>query len=268
MDRARFDDTGYKEGHYLFCDNEDEDDAKWYISCNALLVGDYVGAGSVGEANIRALTDPKSSDYVKDHIESHGGYYSRQVWLPDTEENRDLIEGLERDYPVIDEELVSEVEMEWENELWLNDLRQELVRTVGKEISWALEETLDAMASHERWGLMLWECYRSAMAAENEYPVFEYNGCYVDADRIYARYAEFVIELLQDVITAMPFQLAHWGTDPVESDILADWIEDNYREDDKDILIQYLKNSAQEMRERAEEATATATATATESTTK
>src|SRR5215211_9312434 len=92
-------------------------DKDWYISCDALTVGDYGGYGTVGEANIRSLEREQTDNDYPVHIE-HGAYASKQLWLFDTPENREIIKRLEDDYPLVDEEEHSRVEMEWEMEAW------------------------------------------------------------------------------------------------------------------------------------------------------
>src|SRR5215203_1640249 len=90
-------------------------DGDWYVSCDALTVGDYGGYGTVGEANIRSLEKEQEDTLIR-----YGHYYSKQLWLADTPDNREIIRRLEDDYPLYDEEEHSRVEMEWEEEAWDN----------------------------------------------------------------------------------------------------------------------------------------------------
>ncbi len=153
----------------------DEDGREW-VTAGALCVGDYGGAGTVGEANIRSL----KSEFP-DHWEQ-SMHYGRQLWLPaDNPECVEVVERLERDYPLFDEEEHSRVEMEWKEELWQNDLCSDLLRT--------LPDVLQACVESLGWDVretegVLWEAYRAAMEETNTYPEFEYSGAYVRTDRI------------------------------------------------------------------------------------
>ena len=89
-------------------------------------MGDYGGYGDIGEANIRALQDEPGA-YVRT-----GGYGHRQLWLPDNEDNRELIERLERDYPIYCEDSLSEVQQEWADEAWEDFGRWDSLRDLGK----------------------------------------------------------------------------------------------------------------------------------------
>src|SRR5258708_7338025 len=89
----------------------DEDDGTTYVSCSELEQGDYCGA-SWCEANVRALEGLEGA-WVR-----HGAHHNRQLWLPDTEGNRETCRYLSEDYPIWDEEMDSRVRDEWEREAW------------------------------------------------------------------------------------------------------------------------------------------------------
>jgi hypothetical protein len=99
-----------------------------------------------------------------------------------------LIEGLERDYPLISEEEHSRVELEWEQEMWSSWLKDDLVRALPDELSEIVEDDLDDGE--------LYQLYRNAMEQENEYPIFEQSGCTVRRDRIQDTFNELVIAAL------------------------------------------------------------------------
>jgi hypothetical protein len=160
-------------------DHYQDDDGQPYISCDWLHVSEYGGAGSVGEANIRALENEDGA-FIR-----HGAYYSRQLWLPDTEENRDLIESLERNYPLVDEEIHSEVELEWERAAWESYGRTDLNDSLPDDLGEIID---DDLTENDQW-----ECYRKAMEQENAYPAMEYSGAYLPIKRIQNTYAELVI---------------------------------------------------------------------------
>ncbi len=162
----------------------DSDGVRW-ISCDVLCVGDYGGAGSVGEANIRCLKDRE------DCVVLHGAYYSKQAWLIDNFANGDLIRKLEKDYPCIDDEQVSRVEMEWEQEAWESWLRSDLLQGLPDELGEVVEDDLDNAA--------LWDCYRAAMEEENEYPIPEHSGVCVRVKEIQETFNWLVIEKLMQI---------------------------------------------------------------------
>lgn len=181
-----------------------------YESDDSLVFGDYGGAGSVGKANIKVLQEqfPDFIDMGMDYeaiergwkevdqfdpanppilIMAYGGYGSEQAWLlSDNEEVQDILRGL-ADYPAIDDEAISEIEMEWESEAWESWLRSDLMKTLPEE----LEEAADELPDEE-----LFEAYRQAMDETNTYPTPEYNGVHVDVDRISGAFAEILAEKL------------------------------------------------------------------------
>lgn len=80
------------------------------ISHKYCSYGDYDNSCAVERANVRYLGEKNLIEY-----EETGGYGGVQAWLLDTPENRELLESLDG-YPAFDDELVSEVEREIEEE--------------------------------------------------------------------------------------------------------------------------------------------------------
>jgi hypothetical protein len=85
------------------------------------------------------------------------------------------------DYPCFDDEIVSEIESEWETEAWENWLRSDLTRSLpddldDDEFDWTEDELRDA--------------YRTAMDETNTYPTPECSSVYVDVDRIKDSFAD------------------------------------------------------------------------------
>lgn len=147
-----------------------ETDDGQQISHDSLCVGYYGGSGSHGQANINWLEKHHEADVAI----SHGAYYSKRAWLPDTEQFRELLESLD-DYPVFDEEMVSEVESQWERAAWESWLRSALVCDLPEE----LDHATDLLTDSE-----LFEAYIAAMGTTNTYPVSEYSGVYIDLKRM------------------------------------------------------------------------------------
>lgn len=120
MHRIMFDENGYRDSHY----RHDPSNAACFISCDALVVGDYGGFGVYGEANIRALENEEGAQI------EHGSHGYKQLWLPDTEDNQRIITNLEDRYPLVDESILSELEIEWEQEAWDSYGRHDLRRAI------------------------------------------------------------------------------------------------------------------------------------------
>lgn len=164
------------------------DDGTEFISCACLVVGDYVGYGSIGEANIRALVRDKDKT-EEDYMTITGPYHEKQLWLLDTEENRKLIKKLEEQYPLYDEEMHSLVETEWEGESWESYVKNDLLRGLPDELGEVITDDLDDDD--------LFQIYRDAMEKTNTYPVMEYSSCSVDVERIQETFTQLVLERIR-----------------------------------------------------------------------
>ena len=81
------------------------DDGVAQITHSVLCVGDYGGTGTIEEANIRALQDREGAKI------EYGHYHFRALWLPDNEDNREILRRLDN-YPLIDDRIHSEVELD------------------------------------------------------------------------------------------------------------------------------------------------------------
>lgn len=207
-------------------------DGRVYVSHPCWTFGDYGGAGSLGLANIRYITeqceghviDASMSDLrhasegcpyglgkitLEDirlerpwAIHAFGDYSSEQIWVRKAIACRLSSHGfrgetwIERmdSYPVFSDELMSEIEMEWESEAWDSWLRYDLLRTMNDE------DRDEAEMLHPD---TLFSCYRAAMDDCNEYPVPEYSGVHVDVDRIAESFAAFVADEVADLYTPL-----------------------------------------------------------------
>lgn len=193
---------------------------KGYITCHALSVGDYGGAGSTGEGNIRALEETEGA-YVK-----HGPHGFRQLYLPDTEENREIVRALEEDYPVFDEEAVSEVEAEWEQEAWENWLENDLALGIEKAGEHYID-LWDGLEETDKWRL-----YGEAQARAGVCPHSEHSGMYVDVRRLVTVMPPILLEealsRVDELVKGSQWEgyRANHGWAPV----LADWLIDEGEE--------------------------------------
>ena len=96
-------------------------------------------------------------------------------------------------YPCFSDDIVSEIEMDWETEAWNDWLWRDLVRTLPDDGTQDEAESLGWAA--------LWEAYRAAMDETNTCAEPELNGVHVDIDRIKEAFAGYVAEMVSDLYT-------------------------------------------------------------------
>ena len=189
-----------------------------YISCDFLSFGDHDNSCSVERANVKYLeehADLKDSidnsysmgDWHKGYtykyggfykesewpvidtkeklVKTYGGYGSRQLWVREDIWNELELDSLEN-YPVIDDETLSMVEMEMENEVWDCCYKDDLIESLDND---NLNDFVNEMENDK-----LFDIYQQAMKIENEYPVFEAGGnCYIPVDRIKDTFKALII---------------------------------------------------------------------------
>lgn len=140
-----------------------------YISNDFLSFGDYDNSCAVERANVRWLIeheDLKDSiehfsfsdwnngqimkkrfdsigmpDWYWESIDTNemlvvtiGGYNSKQVWVREDKWDELELDSL-HDYPAMDDELVSRIEMEMEEECWESWIKSDLIRTLSDELT-------------------------------------------------------------------------------------------------------------------------------------
>jgi hypothetical protein len=187
-----------------------------YVRPDACTFGDYGGYGSYGLANIRSViadagesvagctfngvqnaddsrfypryanTDETS---IREEVRlgtkvlhATGDFGSETVWLrKDWEQTAEILEALES-YPSLDDDKVSQIELDWENEAWESWLKYDLIRAA---FPWgeAADDLLRDLVEEAPDG-QLFEAYRDACEETNTYPEAEYSGVHVDVDRI------------------------------------------------------------------------------------
>lgn len=185
-------------------------DGRTFASAPSLVHGDYVGAGSVGEANVRWLTanrqtltieyraDPQYSvDTALEHcitaedIESAGaiilrgdyGYHAGYILIgvPEgaieedeilAEDGRNVLDSL-ADYIVIDEDFLYEVEDEWRQECLTEIWKYDAPRALAK-LDAEAGEFVDNM-TEGGFGIMWYEAVELPGLVEW---VYEYNQAY------------------------------------------------------------------------------------------
>lgn len=113
-----------------------------YVSCDLLAYGDY-GGGSVCAANIKWLEETWGaehnafpSSYADDqtihptrvvNIE-HGGWGTRWAWVLEKIWNQEGYSDELLEYPVFDDQTLSEVEDEWKEEAWNSYVKKDVLK--------------------------------------------------------------------------------------------------------------------------------------------
>ena len=179
----------------------DEDKTIKYVIQRASY-GDYVGS-TVQMANYKCL-DKEFGDLLGYIGYAYGGealYVTVEdlweVYQENPELVSDLFESLAalEDYPVLDEELMCEIEMELQDEAWQDNYHREM-------IDWLEEEEL---IDDDEWDYLLdegdkcFELFRDLMDRANEYWLHEdCNWPYVNLDRVMNKMTKEDLELLLD----------------------------------------------------------------------
>ncbi len=159
------------------------------------VFGPYVGAGSVGAANIRTLKEEYGAETLSLYeVGNWEGdtrvYYARQNTLPeiaichdaigtqyalfrdDSEKTREVLAQLDS-YPCLDDELLSEIEWEWavQNDE-VQDMESELVDQF-------VESGMTEEAAKEQASEVIYNVLREGMG---DWVIMEYDGAFVDPD--------------------------------------------------------------------------------------
>lgn len=166
----------------------DEDEAEFFRT-NSFVEGDYCGYGVQGRANQQALRNEFEELEGLVYWQEHWPYsttdivFSIQVLKdPTYQELKETLEGLEN-YPIIDEEALSELETEEEWEAWTNygcdDFRRELNKLASHH-----EELFDRIYNHADGSNILMEVWREVA---NEPVIHESGGAYFPFDHYLGR---------------------------------------------------------------------------------
>jgi hypothetical protein len=197
-----------------------------YISTHALAFGDYGGSGSIGAGNIAFLKAEHDSDkcetipwslmswaesygktisgmmdcYGADSyfggpawrvnppeiLFTHGGHGSEQAWI-----RSDIMESADywhiSDYPCFEDEYISQIESQWEDEAWESWVESDLKSTFSDEYQEHMESVDSGKLSD-----VTYQAYRDAMESESQYPEPEYNGVHIPVDAIAESWRKYV----------------------------------------------------------------------------
>ena len=206
-----------------------------FAALPACSFGDYGGDSSVGLANIRELRKQFADRMVVDSFDSwfpdgkpktvyidrtwvdrpesdfdgvslivlEGGYSSESAYLDiDCDEYQDIAASLDN-YPVLDDELVSEIELEWEH-----DALVECCRDIGRKLSsdYLTEDDNDFATLQDVWDDLdadkQLEIARQAMHDGNVYASVEYSSSYISADEL-APYVRAILQKDMSIVRAV-----------------------------------------------------------------
>jgi hypothetical protein len=172
-----------------------------YATSSALAFGDYGGAGSVGRANIDYVlelvplenliqaymgslhdeTEDPTITPQTEVIHLIGDYSSEGIYIKVDGMFQNILDDLE-DYPSLDDDLLQQIEMDWELEAFTSWAKSDLEPTDGFPDGY---DDLDHF-----------EIYRNAMEACNEYATPEYSSSHIPVDEIRSKYTELVLAKL------------------------------------------------------------------------
>lgn len=156
----------------------------WYV--HPLMSGSDYGGDTVHRSNYLEMKSyVKRSKYIKEVYGGHGSYgiafNVSKLKGKFALELVDIFKQL-KNYPLVDDEAMSDLETELENEYWESDLKEEFCKEIEKSLQ-SIGFTVEVDRDSER----LWEAYRILMDKTNTYPVFE-TGCsvYIDVEELCA----------------------------------------------------------------------------------
>lgn len=153
----------------------EDDQGTWFL-CEALSYSDYSGTKPTNESNARVFADDFSRGEGKWWVWADGGHDTTAILIRtlayrNSSEIRDLIDGL-ADYPILDEDDETELEMEREMEGWedygRDDFKRSLVSYLEKRFAdrgvetdldgRAPDEIVDSLTDDQLGGLYMHRC--------------------------------------------------------------------------------------------------------------
>lgn len=162
----------------------------------ALLSGSDYSGSIVEQANYQKFADEFTSGNNEWWIYTPGGHGTFGILIdmkgvPDdvSTDVAEFLNGL-HDYPLADEELHSEMEMEAEEEAWKNWAERDFVRDLQKKFAddEKLEAVLDEVLTDDELLVKLRELFEDAREKANEYWVNEQgDSMYINMKRIVAK---------------------------------------------------------------------------------
>ena len=173
------DDNDSYLGSYSCIQNYEKLEFSDYYCPNYLGYSDYSGSTYSKSNHELFLKEFGEVDGVKN---VHGGYGSNDVYirldvLNSNQDIQDCLNALD-DYPVMDEEHLSEVEEEAKEEAWNSYTRKDFLRALQKEFNYDLDKVSDAFIHRLFWKLE---------EHTNTYWIFEYTDAYFPLDDLFEK---------------------------------------------------------------------------------
>lgn len=166
-------------------DNHQTPEPTDFLTPELLSGSDYCSSGAVEVSNHRVFLEQfKDSPNMYDVYGDYGTFAVAIRLDSITDEMVEVLNALE-DYPVIDEEDLSEVEREAEEETWSNCYRSDFERALTKSFP-DMEETIESMTTAQIDSL-----FYEVQDRTNTYWTHESgNNAYIDVDRVVAGVTE------------------------------------------------------------------------------
>lgn len=161
-------------GSYSSISNWEKLEFSDYYRINYLGYSDYSGSTYTKSNHQLFLKEFGEIDGVK---KVYGGYGSNDIYirldvLNSNKEIQECLNSLD-DYPVIDEDHLSEVEEEAKYEAWENYIRKDFLRALSKEFNYNLEKVSNEFIDR---------LFRNLEEYTNVYWIFEYTDAYFPLD--------------------------------------------------------------------------------------
>jgi len=145
--------------------------------------GDYTGSCAVEYANYLDWQDLFADTLSADWWTVSGGYRSYGIAIRVDTDNQAILDALAglRDYPLIDDQRMSEVEIEWTNEAWRDYLAKDFISSIERDLGIDLDPdyTLD-YESRALSDLFYDLCERSGYCPEIE----AHESVYIPLDKL------------------------------------------------------------------------------------
>lgn len=144
------------------------------LSCDVVMAGDYLHTEDIGESNCRSIMRDIEGAFEADN------YPTLQVWIPDNEENREILRRLEENYPIYDEDDHSYVCMEWQWAAFLDKYgyRYEIIRLLPEPMqAWLGEYQFSGEGENRENSChpLNWDLFNQSMQIANAEWIYKQN---------------------------------------------------------------------------------------------
>lgn len=148
-----------------------------------LAGGDYSNSCAVEYANYLEWQDLFADTLSYNWWTVSGGYGSYGIAIRVGTENDEILEMIRslQDYPAISDDRVCEVEMQWQDETYDQDIADDFIRAINTDLGIDLDLDIADNAQDDR----VYDLFRECMDRANEYWEVEQHGCaWIDVDKL------------------------------------------------------------------------------------